>query len=323
MRQKNSPTKCTGTVLSSITKHRVRFLAFLAFSLGLFSCNPDSWNPWDIDISNPPEDPVEDPPAGPSNDEIGCPSDVLNAMEEVVSTSFDSAEKLNDNNLSWDFPHWFEFAAMHQADGGSGDGLGGAHMWVDSEHFRSGGRSIGMEVFDIEKSRRAEFVLIPNSIVGKEYCVSYWVYLPENWGLYDPTINWDWFEIGNPYSAGGAPYSAIYIGSPDENQQFFSVWLGGRNKEGEMFGTSRKRMVLPKGRWFQVSYYVKRDTKDGEVKVWFDDELIGERSGFPTVDPNNSKFTISIAKIYHERGDKTPHKMWIDDLTIYSSKEKN
>jgi len=275
----------------------------------------------DINLSGPNSDEQAVDNAPPH--ELGCTAEILESMEKVEETSFEEVEKVSDNNLSWDFPHWFEFAAMHQADGGLGDGLGGARMWVDTTLAHSGKKSIGMEVFDIEKSRRSEFVIFPSEVVGKEYCVSYWLYLSEDWGLYDPNIDWDWFEIGNPYSAGGAPYASIHIGSPDENQEFFSIWLGGRDKDGNMFGTPSKRTAIPKGRWFQVSYYVLRDNKDGEIKVWFDGELLAKKSGYPTVDPDNPKFTISIAKIYYERGDKRPHKMWIDDLTIHSNQGKN
>lgn len=259
------------------------------------------------------EDPVSPVSSGAEGAEI-IPSN----FTKVYETSFENVSKKNSQELTWDFPHMFEFAARHQEDGGTGNGLGGARMWVDTLHAHTGNKSIGLEVFDIEKSRRSEFVISPKNYVSKEYYISYWLFLPANWGLFDPNIDWDWFEIGDPYTSKGLPYSAIFITKPDDNQQYYSVSLGTRDQLGILTSTEEKRISLPKNRWFQICYYVRRDVIDGAIKVWFDGQLIADKSGFPTAHTLHNDFNVSIAKIYYERGDKIPHQLWIDDLTLYT-----
>jgi len=46
------------------------------------------------------------------------------------------------------------------------------------------------------------------------------------------------------------------------------------------------------------------------------DAAAGE--GFPTMHSKRDGHTMSIAKIYHERGDKTSHRLWIDDFELYT-----
>lgn len=245
---------------------------------------------------------------------------IPSSFVKVYETSFENVASKNAHQLVWDFPHWFEYAARHREDGGKGNGIGGARMWVDNARAHTGRKSIGLEVFDIERSRRSQFLIFPKKYVNKEYYISYWLFLPSDWGLFDSTINWDWFEIGNPYFSNGEPYAAVFISKPDEKQKYFTVSLGIRDQERKLSTVGEKRILLPKNRWFQVCYYVRRDKKNGEVSVWFDGQLIAEKSGFPTANTSHDNFTVSIAKIYHERGDKVAHKLWIDDFTLYASR---
>ena len=236
----------------------------------------------------------------------------------VHRTSFEEVKQKDAHRLDWDFPHWFEFAAMHREDGGKGDGNSGARMWVEAKRAHSGKQSIGLALFDIERSRRCEFVVYPGGLVGREYFASYWLYLPADWGLFEPNIDWDWYEIGNPYSTSGAPYSAIHIKRPDEKQETFEVGLGGRRESGKGYSVGFKRIRLPKGEWFHVVTYVRRDRNDGAVRLWLNGQLLAAGEGFPTMHSTRDRHTMSIAKIYHERGDKTPHRLWIDDFELYT-----
>lgn len=248
-----------------------------------------------------------------------APARIPATFEKVYETSFEDVRKKDEHRLTWEFPHWCEFAAMHKEDGGKGSGEGGGRLWVESGHARSGGNSIGIELFDIEKSRRAELSISPGSYLGAEYYLSYWMLLPEDWGLYDEHPGRDWYEIGNPYSAAGAPYSAIIIRNPDTDQKFYTVALGGRDEKGEWFTAAEQRLIVPKGRWFEVAFHVHRHTTNGFVKLWFDGQLIGSKTGFPTMHTEDRPFTVSIAKVYHGRGDKTAHRLWIDDLALFTT----
>jgi len=239
---------------------------------------------------------------------------------KVYESSFEGLTTQNAHRLNWDMPHWFEFAARHKEDGGLGDGEGGAHMWVEASFARSGTNCIGLELFDIQRSRRCEFVLYPGQLVKQQYYLSCWLYIPTNWGLFAPHIDWDWYELANPYSHAGQPYSSVHIRNPDPTQHWYTVALAGRDKRGKGFTIAAQRVELPKGRWFHLAYYVRHHTKNGAVALWFDGRFIGERSGFSTAHRSKNKpLTISIAKIYHERSDTVPHQLWIDDLEIHTT----
>jgi hypothetical protein len=254
--------------------------------------------------------------AGTPNPDERIPADFI----KVYETSFEGLKVKDENRLTWEFPHWCEFAAMHREDGGQGNGEGGARLWVEDGRARSGKGSVGLELFDIEKSRRADFVILPEKYLSSAYFISYWAFLPEDWGLFQEEIAWDWYEIGNPYSTSRGPYSAIYIKHPDKEQKTYTVALGGRDAKGKGFTAAEKQLVIPKGRWFEIAYQVHRHPTNGSVKLWFDGHLIGERTGFSTMHPTKSKFTVGIGKVYHDRGDKTPHRLWIDDLQIFTAK---
>lgn len=240
---------------------------------------------------------------------------------EVYSTSFEEVKEKNRHTLRWEIPHWIEYQAMHIEDGGQGNGLGGGQIWVEKGKAHTGSQSIGLSLFDISKSRRTELVIFPDSYLKDEYYISYWVYLPEEWGLYDPTIDWDWFEIGNPFNSNGTPYSAIHIIQATFDQTYFNVALNLRDEQGKMNNYGQKRIKLTKNAWFNISYYVRRSHDDGAIKLWFDDQLIGDVSGIPTMRSKDTGFNVSIAKIYHERGDTTQHSLWIDDLKLFTTVE--
>ena len=246
------------------------------------------------------------------------PVQVPESFVVFASTSFEGMTKIDEHRLDWDFPHWFEYAAMHREDGGEGDGEGGARMWVDTEKSRTGVASIGMELSDIRRSRRAEFAIFLDGLPSDEYFLSYWLYLDDEWGLFHPRGE-DWYEIGNPYSFGGRPYSAIWIYSPDAEQKVFAVELGGRHADGSKYHAGRKKgFELPRNRWFQIVSYVKLDETSGAVRLWIDGDLVGSVSGIPTRDRKDARLGASVAKIYHDREDKVPKRIWIDDLEIYA-----
>lgn len=240
------------------------------------------------------------------------------AFTAVYATSFEGVSTQDAHRLAWDMPHWFEFAARHREDGGHGDGEGGARMWVETTFAHTGSNCIGMELFDISKSRRCEFVIYPDELVGSEYYIECWLYLPATWGLFAPGIDWDWYELANPYAYAGKPYAALHIRNPDATQGWYSVALAARGRRGQLRTLGELRLPVPKGRWFHVMYYVKRDKTNGAVTIWFDGMVVAEARGLATHHrSHNRRLTISLAKIYYERSDTVPHHLWLDDLTVY------
>jgi hypothetical protein len=240
------------------------------------------------------------------------------AAAPVFSTSFEDSVKTDANHLNLPVPHWFEFG---DSDGGTnGDG---AKMWVDTTLAHTGSKSIGLEVFDINKSRRAEFDLMDmQKLTGDEGTISVWLYLPSDYGLHAPGIDWNWHEFFVLYSerSTGYPYDnylRLTIDQPVITTPSFNLSLGGRrppNGTSYTYGTI-KPFPLPRGRWFNVHSYLKRDPVAGAAKIWVDNQLAFDKTGINTKDYSIWKTTI--AKLYYETTDTTDHKIWVDDLNIF------
>ncbi len=246
------------------------------------------------------------------------PPQVPASFRRVLAADFEGVAKADGHRLDWPVPHWFEFAARHREDGGKGNGEGGARMWVESGKARSGKRCIGLELKDIARSRRAEFAVFLDDVVADEYFLSYWLQVDTDWGLHHPQGK-DWYEIGNPCSAGGAPYAAIWLSAPDADQATYSLELGGRDAAGKPYHAGKHRGInLPRERWFQVVAHVRLDPSNGMVRVWWDGALVGEAVGVPTRPAaGGARKQASIAKIYHDRADRVPKRIWVDDLSVY------
>jgi hypothetical protein len=184
-----------------------------------------------------------------------------------------------------------------------------------------------MELTDIAKSRRSMFnIYLQNLIQGDELFVSVWLYLPPDWQLHLPsgyTGGRNWYEIANPYFTGPPaylPYSAVEI---DQNttSPVFDLTINHRDLSGaqhtwDYYGN----FSLPRGRWFQVQYYVLRSSTDGILRVWFDGTLVISGNGLQTKGPIEEWFTVP-AKIYYDTNDRfSPYRIWVDDLEIYSGR---
>ena len=231
------------------------------------------------------------------------------------ATDFEDAVKIADRELNLPIPHLFEFAANHQGDG---DGNGGARIWVEETFAHSGNKCIGMELFDITLSRRNEFnILNIQELSGDEIFVSVWFWLPSDWELHSPTYNSYaimtlFGQQGNPW----CPYLELRI-YQDIDQPIFDIGVMGRDINNEVVYYSRvENFPLPRGRWFNTKYHIVTHPTEGAVKVWMDDQLVCDISGLvlPKV---TGDYKITIAKIYHELSDTTPHQLWVDDFEIW------
>ena len=233
----------------------------------------------------------------------------LQVMRRVFTTDFEGVTKRDANRLNMGIDNWFEFG-----------GDGGAAMWMEgldrntpNISCHSGSRCVGMELTDITKSRRNQFDVRP--VVGFGYSVSVWLYLPQDWGLHAPGINWNWYEIANPYMhTNGAPYGAVWIRQPDITQSNFNLRVGGRDPQENIFTLDQVDFALPRGRWFNLRYEVHLDAANGTMRVWVDNELVSDRTGLQT--GGFQGWETVVAKIYYETTDVTPHQIWVDDLGI-------
>jgi hypothetical protein len=212
--------------------------------------------------------------------------------------------------------NWFEF-----------QGGGGARMWLEgldrktpNIQCHTGRRCVGMELTDITKSRRCEFdIMNLTKLVGDEVFVSVWLYLPADWRLHLPSGEQNWYQIVDPYFTGPpayVPYSAIHI-IQNTTSPVFDLSIDHADVSGAL-GTwdYRANFSLPRGRWFQVEYYVLRSLANGILRIWFDGTLVTNRNGIQTKGSIEDWRTIP-AKIYYDDEDTfSPYRMWVDDLEI-------
>ncbi len=243
----------------------------------------------------------------------------------VLSTSFETETFVDPQRLDLPLKNWFEFAARHREDGGRGSGEGGASAWIVDKGARSGKRVLLLELSDIEKSRRSEFNVWPPDDIAKEFSVSVWLRLPEDFALQAPGIDWNWMEFCvlaseevSDKSGKRWSYLRLMLGQPDITKPEFNISLGGRKgPQHEQFVLGRiNDFALPRGRWFNVHYCLKRDTEKGRVKVWVDGNPVFDFHDLPTTEDGGS-CKIAPAKLYYEPTDKESKMVWVDDLTIW------
>jgi hypothetical protein len=240
----------------------------------------------------------------------------VNATSPLIySTDFSSVTRQDAHHLNMGISNWFEF---------SGDG--GATMWMEGLDratpgiaCHSGGRCVGMEVTDITKSRRSEFDIFP-TIPGNSYFVSVWLYLPSDWQLH---VSNNWYEIADPCATNGPtylPYSSIHMIQPDLAKPVVNSNLDNRGIDGiQRTYDQSQNLAVPRGRWFNLQYYVILDPNSGTVQIWIDGSLQLESTSIPTQNTSESLKT-TIAKIYYTSTDNySPYRLWVDDLEIYNA----
>lgn len=243
----------------------------------------------------------------------------------VLSTSFETEAFVDSHRIDLPLKNWFEFAARHREDGGLGDGHGGASARIVRDEARSGSRALLLELSDIQRSRRSEFNVWPPAGIANEFSVSIWLRFPEDFALQAPGIDWNWMEFCvlaseevNDNSGKRWNYLRLMLGQPNIMEPEFNLSLGGRRgPQHEQFVLGRiNGFSLPRGRWFNVHYCLKRDAGKGRVKVWIDGQPVFDYSKIPTTE-TGGPCKISPAKLYYEPTDTMAKKIWVDDLVIW------
>jgi len=234
----------------------------------------------------------------------------------VYRTGFEDVTKKDANRLNMGIDNWFEF-----------QGDGGAAMWVEGLDRKtpgitchSGSRCVGLELTDVTKSKRSEFEITNlEDLVGDEVSVSVWLYLSADWQLH---LSWNWYAIADPFFTAGPsfrPYAAIHIRQPDITKDIFNLELNVRDTSNALnnYGNIRN-YPLPRGRWFNLQYYVYHHETNGIVKVWIDGTLLFDVRNISTKNPSTAEWFTTIAKIYYESelDSFSPYRIWADDLEV-------
>lgn len=241
-------------------------------------------------------------------------------------TDFENIIKTDSNTLSMPISHRFNLGGDNS----------GASSWMEGLdrnsgiQAHSGLRCVGMDLTADDSDARCEFNIVGlNSLVGSKLFVSVWLYLPADWGLFDP--GWNWYEISNPMTEGSAtylPYWAIHIVKPPS----FRIDIDMRGLDGQIVTLAETPLgsavldlplyPLPRGRWFNLQYYVLRSSgsgvADGAVKVWIDGRTVCDLNGVVT--SGGDDWYTCPAKIYGSLVQSAmPYKLWVDDLSIYGA----
>ncbi|MGA2462595.1 MAG: hypothetical protein ABSF82_14350 [Candidatus Bathyarchaeia archaeon] len=256
--------------------------------------------------------------ASPFQVNAGPPSPIYRTDFENVTLKY--PEPHNDNGLNMGIPNSLVYGNYVQP--------GGATAWMEGLDKKtpgftchSGTRCLGMELFNITKSRRDEFNIENlNALTGDQAFVSVWLYLPANWQTYTPSGS-SWYELVNPYFTSSGSYSAIYIiqTPPSHNFELQVAYQDANNVEHWLY--DNLNFPLPVGRWFQVQYYVLKSSTNGILRIWFDGQLITDRSGLQNVTMGSAeKWSTTPAKIYYSTNDMfSPYRIWVDDLEIWKT----
>jgi hypothetical protein len=203
---------------------------------------------------------------------------------------------------------------------------GGADSWMEGLDRtsgptpHSGTRCVGMELTDITKSRRNEFNLLMDPSWDRVF-VSEWLLLPSGWKLHTSNA---WYLLAAPFGTEGLPYlpyAAIHIGQSDPNVEDFFLTLEIKDINGvnHNYGVIW-HYPLPRGRWFNLQFYLYRHLTDGIVKVWIDGQLLFDAENVTTKHPTILSWYTSLARIYYDESDIfSPYRIWVDDLEIYNT----
>lgn len=236
----------------------------------------------------------------------------------VYSTDFENVTKRDAYHLMMGIENEFVFG-----------GDGGASMWMEGLDGRtqglichSGSRCVGLEVTNISKSQRCQFeVTHPENLVGNELFVSVWMYLPADWRLHTPD---NWYELVNPFfteAPSYLPYGAVHILQPDITRDIFTLSFDMRDVSGNLVTLKLiPNYALPRGRWFNLQYYVYRDATNGILRIWIDGALLLDANKIQTKNPSVAGWFTTVGKIYYDTSDTfSPYRLWVDDLAIYNT----
>jgi hypothetical protein len=207
---------------------------------------------------------------------------------------------------------------------------GGATVWMEGLDKTTPGvtchrgtRCLGMELFDITKSRRNEFNIEPlNNLAGDQIFVSVWLYLPSDWQTHTPSGT-SWYSLADLYfptsGVSTGPYGVIYIKQTPPSPNFILQVVNVEPSTNPDYLYINNNFPLPRGRWFNLQYYVLRSATNGRVIVWLDGQLLVDASGYNNRG-TSTDWETTPAKIYYDATYDTfsPYRIWVDDLEIYN-----
>lgn len=195
----------------------------------------------------------------------------------------------------------------------------------------AGTKVLGQEVLPSNTSSpRNEFDVYLQSVgISQKAFVSTWLYLPSNFKLTVPNINWNWFEIVNPMcandpSTGYYPKVAEYIGQPDITKMQFQLTASVNYAPDTPNRVAMPPGIynwagFPRGQWFNLKWFVDRTTGTAEVWISLDgvhDTMFGYITGQNLMGNVNSWFT-EVSKIYGSLNG-LDYKIWSDGFEIWT-----
>jgi hypothetical protein len=223
----------------------------------------------------------------------------------VYSTDFEDVTRTDANRLNMGINNSIVF----QGDGGAAIWIEGLDRVTPNIQCHSGTRCLGMELFDITKSRRNEFNIEPlNSLAGDQIFVSVWLYLPSDWQTHTPSGT-SWYSLAVLYyPASGVstgPYGVIYIKQTPPSPNFILQVVNVEPSTHPDYLYINNNFPLPRGRWFNLQYYVLRSATNGRVIVWLDGQLLVDASGYDNRGTSTDWLTTPAKIYYNENSNNT------------------
>lgn len=210
--------------------------------------------------------------------------------------------------------------------------------FIDSVHVHSGSMALHEDMTSSDGSTRIQlqFGHYGYLNLGTEYYVSVWHYLPSDFTL-EQSSNGRWIEIIDPsydtQSPGGDSVRLHYRYNPTKNifgWRLFNAKVGtGSSLDINLYNW---KLDVPRGRWYNLRWYVKRgtgtggssDPTAGHVIVWLYDPLgpTGNTvnlmfDAYGNVGSPTAGFYTAVGKIY--TGTIThDYQLWVDDIEIWN-----
>jgi len=202
---------------------------------------------------------------------------------------------------------------------------GTARIEVVEDTSAQGGVSFYMEVFKGQPThKRCDMNWYIRDLgVNQEFYIDSRLKLRADYDLAPPHDfpTWGpWHEIMDLFSEWTSAEPENYLYMPlilgkGPNGFKFSLSLRKGGTDPYTLWSQSALVDVPRGEWFHLRFYIRRDRTNGVVKVWLNGQLMFDVSGVQTMGKSDEFFTTP-AKLYG--GEILPEKvLWVDSVEVH------
>lgn len=235
-------------------------------------------------------------------------------------SDFEETTPVYPEHLSWSISHLINMEPLPSRQRFWLNRLTGAFYDVVSDRAHSGTRCLYLQLSDVAKNRRNQLEILSGQLFGNEVFVSIWLFLPSDWTLNSPTGKW--YELSNLCRPRGSHFEddlAVKLHIVQREDEGFAWRLYATpSYYRPVWSAVNSDVEVPRGRWFNLEYYVKRsmNPSEGRAMVRMDNQLLFDITN-KTGDSEDCYATVP-AQILCGSDDYTMRQLWADDLQIYT-----